>query len=294
MMRTWLTLIISFIASNLSAQTSYTGFIDKFPIDLVTNIYSDGVANAIYAYQKFDEPIIINGRLEKSVLTLLEKNGKGKNVSMFTFENFDVKSNTIVGTWANLKTLKEFKVILNKDFDVAYGEDVEWNNREIIQPVSLKDQYFKLLISKNKDDFYARVTGIKIIEKKKDSLIQKIDMDCQLLGLDNIFVGDFNFDGLPDFSVFESSYAGPNTSSLYFLYNPATKKYFNSGFSGVSLAFDNKKKTISEHNQCCAGSQHTTAIYKVVNNKMVLIEQHCYKWDEEKEELVERKMSECQ
>mgnify|MGYP006915287135 FL=1 len=135
---------------------------------------------------------------------------------------------------------------------------------------------------------------MKIFEKKTDRLIQQIHMDCQLVGLDNISTDDYNFDGLPDFAVFESSYAGPNTSSLYFLYNPVTKKFFNSEFSGTSLEFDKDKKCVYEHNQCCAGTSHTTAVYKVVNNKMVLVEQHCYIWSEKKQDLVERKMKDCQ
>src|SRR3712207_8121262 len=44
-----------------------------------------------------------------------------------------------------------------------------------------------------------------------------------------------SFDGLVDFSVFESSYAGPNTSSIYILAIPNSEKYVVSDFSGTSL-----------------------------------------------------------
>jgi hypothetical protein len=104
---------------------------------------------------------------------------------------------------------------------------------------------------------------------------------------------DFNFDGITDFSIFESSYAGPNTSSLYFLYNPKTKKYFESGFSGTSLQFDEKGKRIIETNQCCAGSSVTTAEYKVIKNKMILEKERCFKWNDKKQALVEQKVSKC-
>lgn len=114
------------------------------------------------------------------------------------------------------------------------------------------------------------------------------------MGLENISIGDFNFDGILDFAVFETSYTGLNTSSLYFLYDPKSGKYIESGFTGVSLEFDNKAKRIYERNQCCAGSQVTTAEYKVVNNKMVLIKEHCYIWDETKQDMVERKLKECE
>lgn len=283
-----------FTVPNLFGQTTYSGFIGKFPVELVTNIYSDGDARAIYSYKNYDEPIVINGRLNKKTLVLYEKNNKGQNIATLTFENLDDKSKTLDGIWKNLTTKKELTISLTKDFDIEYGDSIEWENREIIQPVSFKGYYFKLILTKSKDDFFARIAGVKILQKKSDSLIQQIDLDCQLLGIDNISIGDYNFDGVKDFSVFESSYAGPNTSRLYFLYSTKTKKYFNSGFEGTSLEFDSKKKRIFEHNQCCAGSQHTTAVYKVVNNKMVLIEQHCFIWDEKKQDLVERKMKDCE
>lgn len=269
---------------NLFGQTNYTGFIDKYPIELVTYIYSDGYAKAIYAYSNYDEPIVISGELKQSKLTLYEKDNKEKNRATLTFSNFDTKSNQLVGIWKELNSDKQYKITLTKNFEIDYGDNIEWKEREIIQPFSLKDKYFKLVISKAKDNFHANVAGVRVYEKKTDKLIQKIDLECQLWGLDNISVDDYNFDGITDFSVFEQSYAGPNTSRLYFLYNPKTKKYFESSFTGTSLEFDQEAKRIYEHNQCCAGRTHLNAEYKVVNNKMVLIKQTCLEYDDKSED----------
>ncbi len=288
------TLTLLLLSFNTFGQASYSGFIDQYPIELVTNIYSDGVASAFYAYSNYDEPIVINGTLKQGKLTLNEKDSNGKNKAILIFENFDTKRNQLEGTWKDLNSNKQFKIRLTKNFDIDSGESMEWTNREIIQSSSLKDKYFKLLISKAKGDFYATVTGVKIFEKKTDKLVQQIDLDCQLQGLNNMSVGDYNFDNLEDFSVFQQSFAGPNTSSLYFLYNPKSNQYFDSGFSGVSLEFDGKTKRIHERDQCCAGSIVTTAEYKVINNKMVLVKKRCFKWDDKKEELVERKIEDCQ
>lgn len=287
-----LTLLITHF--NLFSQTSYAGFIDKYPIELVTYIYADGDARAIYAYSNFDEPIVINGKLQQHKLTLFEKDKNASDKATLIFDNFNASDSEIKGNWTDLKTGKQLEITLTKKFDIDYGDSIEWKDREILQPVSIGDKYFKLIVSKTKGDFDARVTGVKILEKKTDKLIQQLNLDCQLLGLENISVGDYNFDGIPDFSVFETSYAGPNTSSLYFLYNKKTNNYFESGFSGTSLEFDGKAKRIYERNSCCAGTSVMTAEYKVVNNKMVLVKQHCYKWDEKKQELVERKMKDCQ
>ena len=287
-------LLLVFISQYSYSQSNYKGFIDKYPIELILFTYDKQDIRAIYSYQNFDEPIVINGKFEKNSLILYEKNVQGKITATLIFEKYDSKSKLQKGIWKNLETNKQLNISLSKEFDIENGESIEWNNLEILQPVSLKNYYFKLLISKTKEDFEARVTGIKILQKKTDSLIQEIEMDCQFWGLSNVSVGDYNFDGIEDFSVFESSYAGPNTSSLYFLYDPETKKFFNSKFEGVSLDFDAKTKTIHEHNQCCAGTIHTTAVYKIVNNKMVLVEQHCLIWDEQKQDLVERPMKDCQ
>ena len=133
--------------------------------------------------------------------------------------------------------------------------------------------------------------GIIIYQKKTDRLIQTIELDCQLFGIDNVSVGDYNFDGIEDFSVFEASYAGPNTSSIYILRKPNSDQYLKSNFSGASLEFDNDSKLIYEHNQCCAGRSHMNAIYKVVNNEMVLVEKKCLEYDDEKEDFIE---TECE
>lgn len=268
-------------------QTSYKGFIDKYPIQLITYIYSDGDARAIYAYDKHDTPIIINGRQKADQLELLEKNEKGQIEARLVFKNFDPTSNKIIGEWISTDSTKTLKISLTKQFEINYEDRTIWSNQEIIQRTSTHKHYFKLLISKESADENVRVTGVKIFEKKTDKLIQKIDLDCQLWGLENISVGDYNFDGIEDFSVFEASYAGPNTSSIYILKLPNSDKYFVSDFSGVSLEFDSGQ--IFERNQCCAGRSVMTATYKVVDNKMVLIEKECIEYDDEKEDFVKKK-----
>lgn len=291
---TILLLTILLITSGLYGQTMFSGYIDKYPIELIADLSSEGVGRAIYTYSNRDEPIIIIGTLINKNLILYEKNAKNKKSTKITFNKFDATRNRHEGSWTDLKTNKNLKITLNKSFEINYGDSAEWKDREILQPVSLGNKYFKLIVSKKKGEFQATVTGVKILEKKTDKLLQKLNVDCQLMGLENISIGDFNFDGILDFAVFETSYAGPNTSSLYFLYDPKSGKYIESGFTGVSLEFDNKAKRIYERNQCCAGSQVTTAEYKVVNNKMVLIKEHCYIWDETKQDMVERKLKECE
>ena len=274
---------------DLCGQTSYSGFIGTNPIELVTDIFSDGDARAIYANSIIDEPIVINGELKQGKLTLFEEDSSGKITATLIFENYNSTNYQLLGIWNDKNSGKQQPITLTKNFDIDFGEGHEWEHREIIQSVSLKNAYFKLVISKSKDDFYAKVSGVKIFEKKTDRLLQQFEVECQLWGLNNINIGDFNFDGISDFSVFEQSYTGPNTSSLYFLFNPLNGKYFKSSFEGTSLDFDQEKKRIYEHNQCCAGRSHTNSEYEVVDNAMVLVKRTCYEWDEKIEDVIEVK-----
>ncbi|MEO6547155.1 MAG: hypothetical protein ABIN94_04125 [Ferruginibacter sp.] len=275
-------------------QISYSGIIDKYPIELAIEIYPEGTSNGVYVYTNIDEPIDLNGKLTGAGLILYEKDRQKKNTGVFTFARFRKNDISIEGTWKNLLTGKQLKVILTKKFDIEGSFNGQYKDEELIVPSSLKNQYFKLLLTMGAGDASTRVTGIKIFEKKTDQLVQQLEMDCAFIGFNTLQLGDFNFDGFTDFSVFETSYAGPNTSSIYFLYNPQTKLFFESGFSGVSLQFDAKTKTIVEENQCCAGSKLTRVIYKVVKNKMVVKAQYCFTWNENKNMLVKQKWKNCE
>ena len=271
-------LILVFITINLSAQVNYVGFIDKYPIELFKEISSGNRAIAVYVYANIDEPITLNGDFENGKLIFFEKDIKGNKTATLTFQNYNADNDNIEGVWTNLKTKKELKITLTKNAENSSG---------ILQINSINDKYFRVFNN-------ARDTNeIRIYQKKTDKLIQKFQVECRFSGANSIDVDDYNFDGLPDFSIFESSYAGPNTSSLYFLYNPKTKKYFESGFTGVSLEFDSKTKRINETNSCCAGSSVVISEYKLVKNKMILTKEKCLKWSEEKQELIERKAVNC-
>ena len=281
------------VTGRLTAQTVYTGFIGEYPVEMVIDP-SSATADAVYSYTNFGEPIRLNnGVIKNGKLIFSEKEGKLTKATL-EFENYTTDKNAITGIWKNIKTKNELKIILTKKYSIENGENIQWTDRELLQPESTKDKYFKVVLSKEKDRYYPIITAIKVYEKRSDKLLQKLDIECSLLGLDNISIDDYNFDGIKDFSVFEASYAGPNTSRIYYLYNKATQQYYESNFSGISLEFDQEKKRIYERNQCCAGTIVTTAEYKVVNDNMVLLNQHCYRWDDRRQKLVEKAMKACE
>lgn len=279
-------------AANVFGQASYKGFVGEAPVTMVTNIYSDGAGSATYVYDNFDEPIKLEAKGVKKKLTLTEKGAGNLTQATLTFDNFDAKNAQMNGVWKDAKTGKTLDIKLEKDFEIEYGSSTAFAEKEFIQTDSLPDRYFKTVVSKTAGE-EARVVAVEIFEKKTDRLLQKIAADCEQRGAESVSVEDYNFDGIKDFSIFEASYAGANTSSLYYLYNPAAKNFFDSKFEGVSLEFDGKKKLIYETNQCCAGSQIMTATYRLVKNKMVLVSEHCYIFDEKKNRRFERPIKQC-
>lgn len=208
------------------------------------------------------------------------------------FNNFKTNSDSLSGLWTDLKSRKQLKIKLKKSLNLNSEKDGEFRNQEIIQSESFDNKYFKLIISKDHDDD-PTVLGLKILEKKTDKLLQQFDLECQFFSYHSIEIEDYNFDGIKDFSIYEGGSAGPDTFRIYFLYNPNTKKYFKSSISGSSLEFNPQIKKVFERNQCCGGRTVTTRVHKIVNNKMVLLEKHCYQWDDNKEKLVERKWANC-
>eukprot|EP01133_Synstelium_polycarpum_P017780 gene17780-21210_t len=281
--------LLFFFATVYAQQRHYTGAIGTSLIEFQADLKGSEQQSALYLYKNVNTPIYLEGSLKNSVCVLYETDNKGNKTASFSFMHFDIESENLTGTWKDLLSGKELPVWLKKDDELSEGNGIHWANKTIIQIVSLEKLYFKTILSKTDDDFYPRVKGLEIIDKKTNKVLQQINMDCQPMGFNSLAIGDYNFDGYTDLSIFESSYAGANTSSLYFLYDPRTKKYYRSNISGVSLDFDPKTKTITEFNECCAGTEHSVTTYKWVNKKMLMVKRHSYYWDEKKQDFIERK-----
>lgn len=278
-MKLFLFFIVYTITLTANAFTSYSGFLGSQPIKLVLDPRSDGDVSAVYAYDKYDTPIKLDGNIKGKKLTLYEKNAAGKIIATLTFNDFDIKKYKLRGFWQHLVTKKRFAISLGERFTLGDANVLESQPREFLVSESTDKHYFMLLVIQKKDDYAASTVGVNILEKNTDRLIQSIKLEGQFRGFYSFSIGDYNFDGLTDFSVFESSYTGTNTSRLYILRKPRSDKYFISDFSGTSLHFDAKSKTIYGQNQCCGGATYTNYEYKVVNNKMVLMKKTCIKDD---------------
>jgi hypothetical protein len=275
-----------------NAQIIYSGQIDKYPIQFILDDYYNENIKAYYLYTRYDDPIELKGRLEDKKLVFEEFDKKGKKTAVIEFNNFSKTKTSIKGKWFGLTNKKPLDITLTKTSEIKSGGEYGWGEKEIISIHTLNNYYFKLSISKKRNEFLPIVTSVTVLEKKTDQIISSFkELNCQFHGIGgSLSFDDFNFDGHQDFAVFESSYAGPNTSSKYFLYNSKTQKFehYKPLDGKISLLFDPTTKKITEVNSCCAGTKLTHIIYEISSDgKLTELETIQYTRNEEGELIKE-------
>jgi len=279
----WFALALVASSGAAADEVAYTGTLGKQPIRLFANVYSDGVVHGVYAYDRHDTPIRIDGRLVAGELVLDERDPANKIVATLHFAAFAEAQPELRGEWRAAPGTKRLPITLQRTWPPT--SDVSAGEREVLQSGSTRDEYFTLVPDDSSESWNRRAVELRVLRKGTDQLLQSIELDTEWRGTNSVAVGDFNFDGVEDISVFEGSYAGANTSSRYFLRKGV--KYVDSGWSGVSLEFDAETKLVREHNQCCAGTSHVITMFKVVDDRLVEVESTCLEWDEDKNDLVE-------
>ncbi|MEN8858688.1 MAG: hypothetical protein ABF260_11590 [Flavobacteriaceae bacterium] len=267
---------------SISQYLMYTGFIGDSPIDLILHSYSDGNTQGVYSFKKNDNPVEIKGEIDRGNLILSNSDTIEKRTEQFIIPAVSLIKKSVTGIWKDLKSRKEFKIQLTKTNQFDLYDETTFSSLEFMQAKSSEDHYFRLILTKKKTED-VKVIGVKVYQKVSDSLINYFSIESEFIGLNNVSIGDFNFDGEIDFSVFEASYFGRNTTSIYFLKSKGNN-YFKSDFRGVSLQFDSKKELITEHNNSNGSIQNK--IYSVKNNKMIFIREECFTYDFGNEEFI--------
>lgn len=273
-------------------QVCYSGTVGAAPIELALESYAEGAVRGIYSYAKAGTPQELSGTLTEGYLELTEKDAQGRAVATLSVLEYDVANKTHTGTWKDLATGQRLGLTLNQTYLLKLSKQEEvWTGPELPQATALKTKYFKVVLTKDKGEYFPFISAVKVFEKKTNRLLQEFSVHCQATLLRNLGVGDYNFDGFEDFSVFERREEAGDTRRVYFLYDPKAKKYTESTFTGSSLEFNAKTKRISERSTCCGGAGLSTAVYKVERNRMVRLEQHYYELDKKTNAMVERKQS---
>jgi len=253
----------------------YSGFIGNLAIELTLDSYSEGKTQGVYSFKKNDNQVELLGEIYGGDLILSNSDTIEKRTEQFIIPSISLNKKSVTGIWKDLKSGKEFKIQLTKTSQFDLYDETTFSSLEFMQAKSSEDHYFRLILTKKKTED-VKVIGVKVYQKVSDSLINSFSIESEFIGLNNISVDDFNFDGKLDFSVFEASYIGRNTSSIYFL-KTNSNNYFKSDFRGVSLQFDSKKELITEHNS--SNSSFQNKIYSIKDNKMIFLREECFTYD---------------
>jgi len=279
-------LLLAPLAPQAHADALYAGTLGKHPIHLVLEGYSDGVAIGTYVYDRHDTPIALHGQVAGRVADIVERDGE-RDVAALHLEAKDDEWTELTGTWTPAAGGASLPVRLRRQASMDRYRPHAGEPVELLQGASTPEHYFTVRFAAGQGLTGTRAIAVSVYRKRTDELLQTLEVDADPRGFSGVETGDFNFDGVLDFSLFEASYAGPNTSSLYFLRDPATGTYARSRIEGTSLEFDATAQLVHEHNQCCMGSSHVNATYRVVGDALELVSKRCLRMDEVAEDLVE-------
>ncbi len=259
--------------NTISVSRKYSGTIDTYPIEVQIQqvLGSDSISGSYYYTRKgSDDKMDLSGTLKGNVLKMSEtvySRKLEKHVSTGSFLlNIDDAGN-IMGDWtiASGKTLPvKAQSYLNKWTDAI----IQWQfkphfyrKKERNAGGSMKD--------------YWAVNSINILDKN-GKLVQKlsgfdeiIDEDFGVLQLE-----DINFDGYPDLELIVSypQNVKNDWSTLYFVFDPATKKFVaNTELNEIGiLNFDPLTKTFSSYSADGSGNEGQS-VYKWFGKKCYLM-----------------------
>ncbi|MGO4920263.1 hypothetical protein [Maribacter spongiicola] len=171
---------------------TYKGTIGKSPITLsiqVTEGYfgikdKQGFnVNGVYKYDKYNNPIKLEGILKNNNIQLYEIYDDKKSAIL----EFNISEDSVIGTWRSLQNQKTIPLKLkyiSKLIDTS--DDNVFENIEILQINTLKDYYFVGIYSKNKNEERARMLTLEIFNKRDNSLFQVLDFSDLDFGVGNV------------------------------------------------------------------------------------------------------------
>ncbi|MWP48015.1 hypothetical protein [Gilliamella sp. Pas-s27] len=142
-----------------------------------------------------------------------------------------------------------------KKYDEHSLREAEFNNIDYLQQHSTKDFYFKVIVSKKKNE-EANIVGIKIYSKHDGKLIQTITgiKGCEFHGYVNIVTHegfDYNFDGdNNDFYLVKDRYHGPNRTAEYYVYDKTQQQFVKLNLEGNAFRFDYEEKEATSYKNC--------------------------------------------
>ena len=222
------------------------------------------------------------------------------------------KNNYLVGssqTFGDFKLEKKFEYNLSwplidnsdkKKLNEAKQliKNTEFKNVEFLQRSSTKDFYFKVLSSKEKED-YIKIIGINIYSKKNGELLQTIKSSKGYIfhTFQSIRIGDFDFDGNKnDFSLNNSESYAVNVPQIYYIYDDSQNKYIEANLEGYSIQFDSENKTATSTKTC--GDVFVDPMFIKLNKQYLFNknkkkydyqDQYCISYENSEEKSIDKK-----
>ena len=287
-------LLLSMVGS-ATAQASYSGQLGGASIEMLVGKVDLPRGMGVYLYSKVGTPILLNSNMHHGALVLTEYTAdrpitqqnlfktKYKQSATLTIPAFSFSTPVLHGTWRSLTTKRQLPLTLTlttgpNDAGTAAAPPTA------LQMDAAPDYYFKTLLTGKGNAPATRVKAVQVIEKKTNRIIQQFPVNCRAIGQHSVSVDDYNFDGLLDFSIYEddaetpdlASFGYNNTTSQFFLYDPAAKQFIASGFQGIGLTFDAKKKRVYKYTPTNTYGVLTEEEYRVANNHLVLISKRTF------------------
>ena len=159
---------------------------------------------------------------------------------------------------------------------LSHAADLSMKGVWYPQSAVTADYSFSALVVTSDDNEISSVEAIRIANRKTGELLQQIDdiggSDVHRTPADMVGIVDANFDGRPDFEIpFADGGAGPNNTSNYYLFDPATGRFeLSQELSELPQSSINPDGTISSASRgsCC---QHQSATYRYIDGKLTLV-----------------------
>jgi hypothetical protein len=254
-----LLLVSSFSFANIYI---YQGIFDNKKIYLYIDDTSDTNITTLYLYDN-SPPISLDLLKKDNEWTFREGNCVLKTSCNYLIVNNieldpddeSLKNKVLTGYWTNDATYKKYPLNLNKIKELKLlDSEIEFDNELIWQDDTLKEFYFAVLLTKKKNELPI-ITGINIYSKNGGNLIQKIEhLNNDFIYLFNsISTGDYNFDGIEDFSIFKSgsrNWLFSKNIYSYYIYDNQKNKFVNIPLEEPNIIFDPKNQTATSQKDC--------------------------------------------
>ncbi|SCC24674.1 hypothetical protein [Gilliamella intestini] len=241
----------------------YTGTIGQdnaeFYFDDDSAVYLDGKEHQVKRLSFIRE----RERNDKFNFKVYYANSFKKILDKIVIENFDLgifyhdadAYQYLTGYSLNGDMISLHKTFEYKKYDERSLREAEFNNIDYLQQDNTKDFYFKVIVSKQKNE-EAKIVGIKIYSRHDGRLIQTITgiKGCEFNSYASIMnheKSDYNFDGdNNDFFLVKDRYHGPNSTAEYYVYDKTQQQFVKLNLEGHAFRFDYEEKSATSYKNC--------------------------------------------